>query len=93
MLYARKTGTILVPSMREERSKLDRAFVFAWKLVGGYFTSARVGVDTASFIEPQHPLARKRRVRIMANVNVVRMTPRQKWEADQFDMEYVDDQT
>ena len=68
MLYAKKTGTILVPSMREERSKLDHAFVFAWKLVGGHFMSARVGVDTASFIEPRHPLVRKRRVRITATV-------------------------
>ena len=66
MLYSRKTGTILVPTMREERSRADHVFVFAWKLVGGHFMSARVGVDTASYITPRHPLVRKRRVRIMA---------------------------
>jgi hypothetical protein len=93
MLYARKTGTILVPTMREERTTADHLFVFGWKLIGGHFMAARVGVDTASFMEPRHPLVKKRRVRIMASASAVRMTPRQKWEADQFDMEYVDDQT
>ena len=68
MLYAKKTGTILVPSMREERSTADHLFVFGWKLIGGHFMAARVGVDTASFIEPRHPLVRKRRVRITATV-------------------------
>lgn len=68
MLYAKKTGTILVPTMREERSKCDHVFVFAWKLLGGHFMSARVGVDTASYMTPRHPLVPKRRVRIMANV-------------------------
>ena len=93
MIYAKKTGTILVPTMREERTTADHLFVLTWKLVGGHFEAARVGVNTASYITPKHVLVRKRRVRIMANVSAVRMTPRQKWEADQFDMEYVDDQT
>jgi len=66
MRYARKTGTILVPTMREDRSRADHVFVFGWKLVGGYFMAARVGVNTASYITPGHPLVRKRRVRIMA---------------------------
>ena len=92
MLYAKKTGTILVPTLREERTTADHLFVFGWKLVGGHFMSARVGVDTASYMSPRHPLVPKRRVRITAEVGG-RMTPRQKWEADQFDMEYVDDQT
>jgi hypothetical protein len=66
MIYAKKTGTILVPTMREERSKFDHVFVFAWKVVGGYFEAARVGINTASYITPKHVLVRKRRVRIMA---------------------------
>ena len=68
MLYARKTGTILVPTMHEERSRADRIFIFGWKLIGGYFMAARVGVNTASYITPRHKLIAKRRVRIMANV-------------------------
>ena len=68
MIYAKKTGTILVPTMREERTTADHLFVFGWKLVGGYFMAARVGVNTASYITPGHPLIPKRRVRITATV-------------------------
>ena len=68
MLYAKKTGTILVPTMREGRSVTDHVFVLTWKLVGGYFMAARVGVNTASYITPGHPLIPKRRVRITATV-------------------------
>jgi hypothetical protein len=32
MLYAKKTGTILVPTMREGRSVTDHVFVLTWKL-------------------------------------------------------------
>ena len=68
MIYARKTGTILVPTMHEERSRADRIFIFGWKLIGGYFMAARVGVNTASYITPNHPLIPKRRVRMTATV-------------------------
>lgn len=71
MLYARKTGTILVPTLRDNRSRADHAFVFAWKMLGGHFVAARVGVDTASYITPRHPLVPKRRVRITATATRV----------------------
>ncbi len=71
MMYARKTGMILVPTLRDNRSRADHAFVFAWKLLGGYFVAARVGVNTASYVTPRHRLARKRRVRITATSEAV----------------------
>lgn len=52
MVYARKTRTILVPVLHTERSKVDRVFVTAWRLVGGYFVNARVGMDTVTWMKP-----------------------------------------
>jgi endonuclease IV len=52
MLYASKTRTILVPVLHTERSKVDRVFVVVWRLIGGHFENARVGMDTAHWMKP-----------------------------------------
>ena len=52
MIYARKTRTILVPVLHTERSKVDRVFITLWRLLGGYFVNARVGMDTVTWMKP-----------------------------------------
>jgi hypothetical protein len=52
MIYARKTRTILVPTLHAERSKVDRVFITVWRLLGGYFVNARVGMDTVTWMKP-----------------------------------------
>jgi hypothetical protein len=52
MYYASKTRTILVPVLHAERSKVDRVFITLWRLIGGYFVNARVGMDTAHWMKP-----------------------------------------
>lgn len=66
MLYAKKTGTILVPTLHKHRSVADRVFVSVWTALGGHFKAARIGVNTSAFITPRYALKKKRRVYITA---------------------------
>jgi hypothetical protein len=66
MLYIRKTGTILVPTLHEHRSVADRVFVSVWTALGGHFKAARIGVNTSAFLTPRYALKKKRRVYITA---------------------------
>jgi hypothetical protein len=64
MMYARKTRNVLVPVQHAQRKKIDQIFVFIWRLLGGSFVQARVGLNTADWMRP---VWKKKRVRMTAN--------------------------
>ena len=63
MQYVNKA--VVLPTHHAERSVSDRVFILAWRLLGGRFKKARVGVNSAGWITPCY--FAKKRVRVLAN--------------------------
>ena len=61
-----RNSKVLVPTLHQHRTMVDRVVIKVWTAMGGHFKPARIGVNTATFLTPRYSLKTKRRVYITA---------------------------